>query len=129
MTNRKLHNILEPDGCWHEDEQGVWWWIDLPCRHCGITIEEGGTNPTYSHSDVIAEKMRERGLWEGFVVWHSQQILINVIGVLPDFKFIFTVQHLTNADILTIPKDLKQAIISWWELTHVWKGDRYETLG
>jgi hypothetical protein len=29
-------------------------------------------------------------------------------------------------DILTTPALLAQAIISWWETRHEWKGDRYE---
>jgi hypothetical protein len=78
-------------------------------------------NPTYDNPAVIAEKMRERGLWEEFMDWHWDCIMFSACG--SSAGKIFTV---TLADILTTPALLAQAIVSWWETKHVWKGDRYE---
>jgi hypothetical protein len=111
--NRKLHKIIEPDGCWHTGYHR--------CCNCGFTpvglnpsLDTENFNPTYDNPAVIAEKMRERGLWTEFgrdlFNYH-----INLKG-----------NHWYDLfEDLTTPALLAQAIISWHELTHVWKGDRY----
>jgi hypothetical protein len=139
MTDHKLHAILEPDGCWHGERVTsknlkahnlTIWTCD-----CGYIINtamgwspdnEQWDNPTYDNPALIAEKMRERGLWEEFIYWHECQ-MPEEYDDENHFRFgeIWEIAIVSGADIITTPALLSEAIISWHELTHVWKGDRY----
>jgi hypothetical protein len=71
-------------------------------------------NPTYSNPAVIAEKMRERGLWTEF----ARDIYNHHINLKGDHWYDL-IEDLTTPDLLA------QAIVSWWETTHKWEGGKY----
>ncbi len=131
--NRRMRAILDNTRKWHKiTREGVgikskWTCLcgDRGTGNTSLFWHQERTNPTYPHSDIIADKMRKRGLWEKFIWWHDNQCCISMGwgGVTITAHFL---DALSSADILTTPSLFKQAIISWHELTHVWKGDRYE---
>jgi hypothetical protein len=108
--NRRLYAILEPDGCWHYFE-------DINASICGTCkgafLMPYAANPTYSHSDEIAALMMERGLWMKFKNWYWQ---VGIHQMYPKMRGRANkVSKLWQ--VLVTPTLLKQAIISWHELT------------
>jgi hypothetical protein len=131
--NKRVHAILEPDGCCHE-----WNKVNAPsyareiggtqayilerqkCIHCNTKrVEVEGRykiNPTYSHSDEIAALMMERGLLDDFLIWHGNEIEGMCHQLFDHYLFprdVVDIMRIVDKTIILTPSLLKTAIVSW----------------
>jgi hypothetical protein len=123
--NKRLHEILEPDNRIHRAIKKTCFasYEGYKCS-CGKReayldqiedhVDYCNHVPEYSHCDEIAEKMRERGLWEEFVKWVWAIEQKNHAESYPNNwpKFMEAIKK-SFANTLTTPHILKTAIISW----------------
>jgi len=128
--DERVHEIID-GGCWHE--VGLFrvpMYEERPEPWCPKCKKWESFNPSYSHVEGIAEKMRVKGIWEDFIKWHGMeiQVMCHQLFDFPEYFIhpseVVDMMRMVDADILTIAHLLKQAIISWKEAHSEGKVDK-----